>query len=113
MSLELRYGREDEELMGLQFSNEMVVVSRQLYPLQTQVDQEIFGCRSSSKLASSTHSLSLLSLTHPLGLQLELISIVPSAACLLKKEKVPILREMLQMLSHDISFAMGHLIGFI
>jgi hypothetical protein len=26
VTLELRYGREDEELMGLQFCNEMVVI---------------------------------------------------------------------------------------
>ena len=34
MSLELRYGREDEELMGLQFCNEMIIVTHQIYPLQ-------------------------------------------------------------------------------
>ena len=62
MSLELRYGREDEELMGLQFSNEMVVVSRQLYPLQTQVDEEeSFEWWLSSQLASFTYSHTYMS----------------------------------------------------
>lgn len=31
VTLELRYGREDEELMGLQFSNEMVISSKVVY----------------------------------------------------------------------------------
>ena len=29
VTLELRYGREDEELMGLQFCNEMVVIRQE------------------------------------------------------------------------------------
>ena len=34
--LELRYGREDEELMGLQFSNEMVISSKVLFMGNTE-----------------------------------------------------------------------------
>ena len=32
VALELRYGREDEELMGLQFCNEMILASETLLP---------------------------------------------------------------------------------
>ena len=31
IGLELRYGREDEELMGLQFCNEMILASQSVY----------------------------------------------------------------------------------
>ena len=34
-----RYGREDEELMGLRFCNEVVVAAEQIYP--TPLDEEI------------------------------------------------------------------------
>ena len=31
MGLELRYGREDEELMGLQFCNEMILANQTIF----------------------------------------------------------------------------------
>ena len=47
MALELRYGREDEELMGLQFCNEMVLASETLFPRLDWSGQDLsqnFGC---------------------------------------------------------------------
>ena len=35
-SLELRYGREDEELMGLQFCNEMIIANQRIYPVDPE-----------------------------------------------------------------------------
>ena len=50
MSLELRYGREDEELMGLQFCNEMVLVNHTIFNSEDKPSLEVpdpgekFGC---------------------------------------------------------------------
>jgi hypothetical protein len=41
VTLELRYGREDEELMGLQFCNEMVVI-RQILLCVLQIFSFLF-----------------------------------------------------------------------
>ena len=40
VALELRYGREDEELMGLQFCNEMILASETLLPLPCDYVEE-------------------------------------------------------------------------
>jgi hypothetical protein len=39
-----RYGREDEELMGLRFCNEVVIAAEQIYPTPLEV-----ACGSASK----------------------------------------------------------------
>ena len=39
-----RYGREDEELMGLRFCNEVVIAAEQIYPTQLEV-----ACGSATK----------------------------------------------------------------
>ena len=41
IGLELRYGREDEELMGLQFCNEMILASQSLYCTSDQQDDTL------------------------------------------------------------------------
>ena len=41
IGLELRYGREDEELMGLQFCNEMILASQSLYSSSDQQDDTL------------------------------------------------------------------------
>jgi hypothetical protein len=40
----IRYGREDEELMGLRFCNEVVIAAEQIYPTPLEV-----ACGSASK----------------------------------------------------------------
>ena len=50
VSLELRYGREDEELMGLQFCNEMVLVNQTVFSSEEKPSLDVpdpgekFGC---------------------------------------------------------------------
>ena len=41
VGLELRYGREDEELMGLQFCNEMILASQTVYCASDQQDDTL------------------------------------------------------------------------
>ena len=40
VSLELRYGREDEELMGLQFCNEMILATVSILSNQSSISSE-------------------------------------------------------------------------
>lgn len=41
IGLELRYGREDEELMGLQFCNEMILASQSVFCSSDQQDETL------------------------------------------------------------------------
>ena len=41
IGLELRYGREDEELMGLQFCNEMILASQSVYCTSEEQDDTL------------------------------------------------------------------------
>ena len=59
MSLELRYGREDEELMGLQFCNEMIIVTHQIYPLQ-QAQKVSVTTRTTKLEFSGTESVGMI-----------------------------------------------------